>query len=104
MFYNQNAGNPAAWTYVADESRQAINQGSWRNGSVRMTVQPTSRNKFNLFWDEQRVCIDCELGGSPTTSPEAAPSTWGHPTRVQQITWTSPASTRVLLEAGFVPT
>ncbi len=66
-----------------------------------MTVQPTSRNKFNLFWDEQRVCIDCELGGSPTTSPEAAATTWGHPTRVQQITWTSPASTRVLLEAGF---
>lgn len=101
MFYNQNAGNPAAWTYVADENRQAINQGTWRNGSVRMTVQPTSKNKLNLFWDEQRVCLDCELGGSPTTSPEAAASTWGHPTRVQQITWTSPASTRVLLEAGF---
>ena len=31
MFYNQNAGNPDAWTYVADESRQAINQGTWKN-------------------------------------------------------------------------
>ena len=101
MYYNQNAGKPDAWTYVADQNRQAINQGLWKNGSVRMTLQPTSRNKFNLFWDEQRFCLDCELGGNPTTSPEAAGTTWGHPTRVQQITWTSPASTRILLEAGF---
>jgi hypothetical protein len=101
MYYNQNAGNPDAWTYVADLNRQAINSGTWKNGSMRMTVQPTARNKFNLFWDEQRFCLDCELGGNPTTSPEAAPTTWGHPTRVQQITWTSPASTRVLFEAGF---
>jgi Carboxypeptidase regulatory-like domain len=101
MFYNQNAGNPDAWTYVADQNRQAINSGLWTNGSARMTVQPTARNKFNLFWDEQTFCLDCVLGGNPTTSPEAASTTWGHPTRVQQITWTSPASTRVLLEAGF---
>ena len=101
MYYNQNAGNPNAWTYVADQNRQAINQGLWTNGSMRMTLQPTARNKFNLFWDEQQFCLDCELGGNPTTSPEAAATTWGHPTRVQQITWTSPASTRILLEAGF---
>jgi hypothetical protein len=64
-------------------------------------LQASSRNKFNLFWDEQTFCLDCVLGGNPTTSPEAASTTWGHPTKVQQITWTSPASTRVLLEAGF---
>ena len=29
MFYNQNAGNPDAWTYVADQNRQAINHGLW---------------------------------------------------------------------------
>lgn len=101
MFHNQNFGNPDAWTYVADQNRQAINSGLWKNGSLRLTLQATSRNKFNLFWDEQSFCLDCVLGGNPTTSPEAASTTWGHPTRVQQITWTSPASTRVLLEAGF---
>jgi len=101
MYYNQNAGNPNAWTYLADLNRQAINSGTWKNASMRMTLQPTARNKFNLFWDEQRFCLDCELGGNPTASPEAAGTTWGHPTRVQQITWTSPASPRVLLEAGF---
>src|SRR5262249_39384397 len=38
MFYNRNAGDPNAWTYVADESRQAINHGSWKNASLRMTL------------------------------------------------------------------
>ena len=41
------------------------------------------------------------MGGDATTSPEAGGTTQGHPTRVQQITWTSPATSRLLLEGGF---
>ncbi len=101
MYYNLNAGNPAAWTYAPDLSRQAIQDGSWKNTSLRLTLQPTSRNKINLFWDEQRVCLNCVLGGDAVDSPEAASTTQGHPTRVQQATWTSPVTNRLLLEAGF---
>ena len=34
-------------------TRPAVQAGSWRNGASRVTVQPTPRNKFNVFWDEQ---------------------------------------------------
>jgi hypothetical protein len=101
MYYNLNAGNPAAWTYAPDLTRQAITDGNWKNTSLRLTWQATSRNKFNLFWDEQRVCLNCVMGGDATTSPEAGGTTQGHPTRVQQITWSSPATSRLLLEGGF---
>ena len=30
-----------------------------------------SRQKLNLFWDEQDMCRNCSGGGSATTSPEA---------------------------------
>src|SRR5262249_11468524 len=36
-----------------------------------------------------------------TTSPEAITQTIGRPQRVQQATWTSPWTSRLLLEAGF---
>jgi hypothetical protein len=101
MYVNKNAGNPAAWTYEPDLSRQAITDGTWKNSSLRLTWQPTTRNKINIFWDEQRVCLDCIWGGSATSSPEAAGTTQGHPTKVQQVTWTSPASNHFLAEAGF---
>ena len=93
MFYNRNAGDPTKWTYEADEKR-AINDGTWKNTSLRLTLQANSRNTFNLYWDEQRIRTDYLGGGSPTTSPEAAatsdaPTCAGH----RRSPW-SPASFR----------
>ena len=126
MFANANFGNPNAWTYVADTSRPAKQAGSWRTGSARITIQPSTRNKFNLFWDEQHPCqgaafpgVDdgcrqsksnefiCGAPGSsnPSCSATAAPETgtylnpYGQ--RVQQATWTSPVTNKLLLEAGI---
>ena len=62
MFANANEGDPTKWTYVADTSRPAVNAASYRNLSLRLTVQATPRNKFNVFWDEQ---APCEGGASP---------------------------------------
>jgi hypothetical protein len=101
MYYNKNAGDPNAWTYDPDLTRQAITDGTWKNSSLRLTWQITQKNKINMFWDEQRVCLNCIWGGSATSSPEAAATTQGHPTKVQQITWVNPVSNRLLLEAGF---
>ncbi len=125
MFWNANAGDPSKWTYVADMSRPAVQAGSWRNGALRLTAQPTARNKFNLFWDEQHPCqgaawpgsdsgcrqsgpneVICGAPGSsnPSCSATAAPevgtylSPYGQ--RVQQATWTSTLSNKLLLEAG----
>ena len=102
MYENLNDGNPNAWTYEPDLSRRAIYDGTWTNVPLRLTLQATPRNKFNIFWDEQKMCLECEAGGSPTTAPEAAGGTWDTDfQRFHQMTWTSPMTNRLLAEAGF---
>ena len=124
MFVNQNfegitapVSNAAApWTYVADKGTQVINAGSWQMASGRVTTQITSRNKINFFWDEQHPCsgatwtpqgTGCRnpsgnqvFSAGTTTSPEAGG--YGHRfQRVQQGTWSSPVTNKLLLEAGY---
>jgi hypothetical protein len=129
MFANANLGDPTKRTYVADRTRPAIQAGSWRNGSLRLTVQANAKNKFNVFWDEQHPCqggafsvfgdnVDaCRhpepneiIGGAPASSNPSASATMAPETgtylapygqRVQQVTWTSTVTNRLLLEAGL---
>jgi hypothetical protein len=126
MFANKNMGDPTKWTYERDETRPAVAAGSWRNAALRLTVQPTQRNKFNVFWDQQVPCpgagvlgsdagcrqsgeneIICGAAGasnppcSATAAPEIGTYLSGYGQRVQQATWTSPATNKLLLEAGF---
>src|SRR5581483_6580960 len=126
MFANANMGDPAKWTYVADTSRPAVTAGSWRNAALRLTFQPTARNKFNVFWDHQIPCqgagylgtkegcrqsgpneIICGAPGASnppctaTAAPEIGTYVSGYGQRVQQATWTNPLTNRLLLEAGF---
>jgi hypothetical protein len=126
MFANANMGDPTKWTYVADTSRPAVTAGSWMNASVRLTLQPTDRNKFNVFWDQQIPCQGAAVLGSnsgcrqsgpgqiicgapgasnppctATTAPEIGTYLDGYGQRVQQATWSSPVTNKLLLEAGF---
>ena len=109
VFYNQNAGNPNAWTYVPDFDRPAFSDRTWENYTPRITWQISLRNKITGSWDEQPVCRKCSgtttLTGSPNfffpTSPEADGHGEFDPQRVQQARWTSPLTNRLLLEAGF---
>lgn len=126
MFANKNAGDPSKRTYDADLSRPARGAGNWRTIGLRLTNQLTPRNRVGVFWDEQTPCHGgswrpgieaCRepknnyvLGGSPgssspfstaTIAPEASSYSGGNHLRVQQATWTSPLSGRILLEAGY---
>ncbi|MEP7306342.1 MAG: TonB-dependent receptor [Acidobacteriota bacterium] len=104
IYYNKNAGDPTKWLYVPDFSRQAFNDKTWDNASGRITTQLTPRNKLNLFWDEQSVCGSCENGGNysnGTTSPEGNGYGDLRPMRFQSASWSSPVSTKLLLEGGF---
>ena len=130
MFANKNMGDPNAWTYVADTTRPAVSAGSWRNGSARLTFQPTVRNKINVFWDQQIPCQGagvlgsnagcrqsgdneiicgapgasnptCGPNGPNVTAPELGTYLHGFGQRVQQATWSSPWTNKLLLEAGF---
>jgi hypothetical protein len=100
MFYNRSAGDPTKWTYVADTKR-AENDGTWKNTTLRLTLQATPKNTFNVYWDEQTIRIDHLGGGNATTSPEAAGTSDAVPLRARQVTWRSPATSRVLLEGGY---
>ena len=127
MFANANAGDPNKWTYVADTSRPAVHAASYFNLSLRLTVQATPRNKFNVFWDEQAPCeggatpqvasdvSTCRSSGdgeyfaggtaapTPRASATLAPETAAYRQfgqRVRQVKWTSPVTNRVLLESS----
>jgi hypothetical protein len=103
IFRNMNAGNVNAWTYAPDYNDQAVADSNWKNASARLTWQASARNKFNIYWDEQRNCTLCDDGGSAGNN-NFAPEARGNnqsPPRVQQVTWTSPATQRLLFEAGF---
>lgn len=99
-FFNANANDPGRWSYVKS-TEQAIDDGTWKNFNARLTLQASPRNKFNFFWDEQQLCTSC-LGSvnSATTAPEAHYNNHAWP-RVQQVTWSSPWTNKLLLDAGW---
>ena len=100
MYYNQNAGDPNAWTYVPDLGRQARDDGTWTSSNLRLTWQATPRNKLNFFSDTQYVCVSCKYGGNATTAPEAAGTSTASPQYLHSVGWTAPVTSRLLLEAG----
>jgi hypothetical protein len=107
LYYNANAGNPAAWTYVPILTQPAYSDRTWENYTPRITWQMNQKNKFSFVWDEQPICRKCtgatSFSGSPspTTSPEADGLGDFNPQRVQQVRWTSPMTNKLLLEAGL---
>jgi hypothetical protein len=126
MFANKNVGDPNKRTYEADLSRPAKSAGNWSTASLRLTNQITPRNRIGVFWDEQKPCHGgsfapgieaCRqpkdnyvLGGSVGSSspvasainaPETASYSGGNYLRVQQATFSSTVSNRLLVDAGF---
>jgi hypothetical protein len=101
MWINKNAGNPNAWTVDFDLSRQAFVDARNRNGIARITWQATPRNKINLHWSEQYNTANSKGGGSATLTTEASGRQLYQPSHIQQATWSSPVSSRLLLEAGW---
>jgi hypothetical protein len=126
MWGNRNRGNPNAWTYEADPDLKARNAVSRTVTALRLTAQVTPRNKIGAFFDNQLACDgsshltdskDCRprgsnwvASGTATVAPEAASGAQGTAggafgyadswQRVMQATWSSPATSRLLFEAG----
>jgi len=108
MWVNKNAGDPAKWTYDPDLSQQAVDDGTWKNGSARVTWQASPRNKISAWTSVQYSCLHCIEGGDGTglgfgaakASPEANTTNENHPSMLTQVAWTSPFTSRLLLEAN----
>ncbi len=102
MYINKNAGNPNSFTYDPDFSQQAISDGVWEGTTLRTTWQISSRQKLNLFWDEQHMCRNCWGGGSATVSPEAQDGSQNiNFIHAYQASYTAPLTSKILFEAGF---
>ena len=107
QFYNLNAGDPTKWLYARDLSRPGFSDRTWESASGRVTWQATPRNKVGGFWDEQATCRKCEgtttglASPAQIVSPEADGNGALIPFRVQQVSWSSPVTSRLLLDAGF---
>ncbi len=114
MFVNLNAGDPTKWTYLPADGKdgrpfeQAEDDGTWKDGQLRLTWQATPRNKITAWSQVQYICLHCIQGGDGAgltfggfiASPEGIPRNENHPNMMSQVSWTSPVTSRLLLEAN----
>jgi hypothetical protein len=115
---NAYAGDPARWDYLRESSsvelRSVLGRYDW---SARGTAQITQKNRVTFSQTNQTRCdgstattsgqgcrvrgADWIALGSNTQSPEANTGYFHLPYWVTQATWSSPVTSRLLLEAGY---
>ena len=95
------AAKVVKWTPWVDRPLDAVSgRYEWYNSAFgRGTWQASTRNKFNLLFDYQRAC-NC-YGSTTGLAQEAAGASYKfQPSRLIQATWSSPRTSRLLMEAG----
>ena len=118
LYGNANAGDPTRWDYVEDRSVKARLASAKTIVSGRLTAQVTPRNKLSFYYDYQWDCDQssqsrdegCRPRGEDWTtgsifgaafSPESVTNYWDGREIVSQVTWSSPVTNKLLLEAGY---
>ena len=99
LFYPGQPGSPFANAQY-DTTKPAASFDWYRNHSLRTTVQATSKQRVNFYFDIQKSCR-CTTGpftGANSIESERGWDWW--PSGVVQGTWTMPVTSRLLLEAG----
>jgi hypothetical protein len=123
-FANAYAGDASHWDYAPADGLNgrplvtARTATSKTVASGRLTSQVTPRNKVSFYYDYQ---WDCDQGGMDKTngcrprgdnwvpgtvfgaafSPEANTNYWDAREIVSEVTWSSPVTNKLLLEAGY---
>jgi hypothetical protein len=116
---NANQGDATRWDYVENPAIDVRDTNSKKIAQIRLTGQVTPRNKLGFFIDYQLACEDGALvkgggclepgddwialgavGGFGSSSPESA-NGWDDREKILQANWTSPVTSRLLLEAGY---
>jgi hypothetical protein len=88
--------------YAADLGMPGVDDVPLWSASGRFTWQATPTNKLAAFILEAYRC-ECHRGVSATTAPEAAQYTDIKNDSLAALTWTSVVTSRLLLEAGLMP-
>ena len=95
IFYNLTPHSPF---YTPDFSRPAERWESYQDYATRVTWQVSARNKIGVYADAQPRC-DCRRPGNLAPEAQTVYDFW--PQGVYQASWTMPATSRLLLEAGY---
>jgi len=122
LFGNKNAGDQTKWFYDRDDGLTARGAAAKMIEAIRLTGQATPRNKVGFYLDYQNVCNgsayakgaeQCRDRGDDwialgsvgagffgALAPESG-NVWDNREKITQFTWTSPFTSKLLLEAGF---
>jgi hypothetical protein len=118
MYGNANVGDPTKWLYVRDDNTKSRSANDKKVGAARITTQVTPRNKIGVYYDYQHNCggstlmrdaEGCRQRGDDwvalgnffgISSPESG-TVWDDREVIQQATWSSTVTSRLLLEAGY---
>src|SRR5262245_6023527 len=116
LYANANALDATKWNYLKDPNVKARSAGAKKIEPIRLTSQLAPRSKVGFYWEYQANCTGSALVnggeqcrargdnwialGTPTRSPESD-NMWPEREKITQATWTSPATNKVLFEAGF---
>jgi carboxypeptidase family protein len=98
MFFDSTYNDPNVWTLNQDANHRLSNDGMWNEGNVRLTWQANQKNKFGFSFAKEHMCT-CPSAIRATTSP-GFDNHWGWPHHMMTGEWTSPVTSRLLLEAG----
>jgi len=93
------------WTPWTDrpEDNTSGRREWYQSGLTRITYQATPKNKFNVTYDEQRAC-NCGSVSAAQSQEYYLSSYLFQPNRLFQVTWNSPVTSKLLLEAGSAAT
>jgi Carboxypeptidase regulatory-like domain/TonB dependent receptor-like, beta-barrel len=93
------------WTPWVDRPEDRLSgRLEWYDSILsRVTWQATSKNKFNVTYDEQRAC-NCGSVSAAQSHEFYTSSYRFEPNRLFQATWSSPVTSKLLLEAGAAAT
>jgi hypothetical protein len=85
--------------YTPDLSRQAYTDSHYWDSSFRLNWQVAQKHKINLSYSIQNDC-QCFWGLDGNFAPEAVHESRYNPAYLPQVTWSYPASSRLLFESG----
>ncbi len=98
IFNNLNAFKPNEWLYVPDTANPGVLKGYQANNSLRVTYQVTPRNKVAITYKADKWC-NCPDNITGTVAPEAGRDRRFPRLRQEHFEWTSPVTSKLLLEA-----
>ena len=97
LFYN---ASPLPYVFTPDLNQPAYETTTDGNISLRLTWQASTKNKISIQHQYATQTFDHYYAGNTTLEPDATLAYDAHPQYFSQASWSSPVTSRLLLEAG----